>query len=221
MTNLSSPMPTKNQENIYYRLSNILSQSFGEHTRRWAEDEIKARKGDEIERLDEGELRREYDIPSGRMWYNSDDSGWDVFKGDDLHSRGTRALSIALRYRLKQYAILLLFIIVPVVVANIVWNFQWNSIGSCFNILGGIIVARGLFRTPTEIEKSASGTTLGSPIGDAAEKLVSAAETIDAIVGVLLLIIGFLIQYSVDTSLIQGLLLIVAIVAVWAYLNRR
>ena len=203
-------------ERILFGVSRRLSLFFGERTHQWAENEIEDRIGTDVRLVGIDELESEYDISNGAMYLNPSDDSIRVLKGDRTE-RGIRALSIALQYRIPAYTTLAIFTTVTVLAIGCVRGFNWNALGISYDVLGAAIVARGVFRTPVEIDNSASATQLSGPIGNAVEKLVSAVETVDGMIGTVLLSFGFIIQFATKEGLISGIVLITVIGVIWWY----
>lgn len=192
-------------------------------TRKWAKTKVEELVSD----WGEGDHSTD-DIPEDASWtpqpginpneYESDPE--DPFPSD-LTERGKVAVTLALHYRLKSYWL------VPVV-PFILWIFtkyrllhlSWANYGLVFDMFGAVIVARGILRRPREISRQNYDMAPTHQFGSPEDLLVTAAETVDGVIGVLLLLTGFTLQFIGGASLMSTGMVLLLVLMIWAGFSR-
>lgn len=201
-------------------IADLLSNFLSGGTRRWSDQKVE----ELLEEWGPGD-HDEDDIRAGAGWlvtdegYNPEESDQDPNDPfpSDPDMRGTLALTVALSHRIRRYWILL--IVFPAIyIGSSSWllEFGLSEYGLVFDMFGAVIVARGILRKPREVARNSVKTTPNHPYGSPEDLLVIAVETVDGIVGVLLLVIGFSLQILDGSSLMGLLTALLLIVSTWA-----
>ena len=152
-------------------------------------------------------------MSDGQTWYVPEGEVITILVGNQ-RERGLGALVLAAKHRLKQYWTILL---APAILYLITMDrgqvISLVSLGIYFDLFGAIIVVRGLYRTPAEIDFQSKSIFPKSPAGDPVEKLVTAVETIDSMFGSALLVCGFSLQlFSISGVLFTSAVLMLALI---------
>ena len=161
-------------------------------------------------------------MDSGNHSPSQDGTHWMVpgekiklFSGD-RRQRGLTAITIAMKYRFKQYWVILL---IPVAIYLITiargQAVSLRNIGIYFDLFGAIIVVRSLYRTPAEVDYQSKNIIPTSPAGNPEDKLVVAVETVDSMFGSTLLAAGFALQLFAVSSSYFTIAIIILVIIGW------
>ena len=189
-----------NKDGYLYRVLAVISgcilRFLSGATREWANDKV-----DElINSWGEGNHDTD-DIPEMALLMDPD-RGVEDYGSDpndpfpsDLNDRGTQAIVIALKHRIWEYkwvAILPAVFFISAYGLNIRLNLSFY--GLVFDVCGAVIVARGILRHPREVSMQAYIIGPIHEFGSPEDLLVHAAETVDGVIGVFILTLGFSFQ---------------------------
>ena len=182
-------------DRVLYILASWLSRFYSEATREWAERTVEELEGSAVKEVDPEDVDSESHSPSqGAVSWWAPGEKIKLFTGD-RRQRGLTAITLAMKYRLKQYWVILLipiaFYLITVARGQAV---SLRNIGIYFDLFGAIIVVRSLYRTPTEVDYQSKNIIPTSPAGNPEDKLVVAVETVDSMFGSTLLAGGFALQ---------------------------
>ena len=199
-----------------YLLASLLSRFYTEATREWAEKTVEELEGTAIEEVNpEKSHNRENPPPDGTVTFIPSDDKVKSFTGDK-RQRGLTAIVLAIKYRIKQYWIVLL---IPVILYLLTLDrgkiISLRNLGIYFDLFGAIIVVRGLYRTPTEIDYQSKNIIPNSPAGNPEDKLVVAVETVDSMFGSTLLVTGFALQLFAASGVLFSSAILLMILIVW------
>lgn len=199
-----------------YAIASLLSRFYSEATREWAEKTVEELEGNAVEEVDPEE------VGSGNHSPSQDGVHWMVpgekvklFSGD-RRQRGLTAITLAMKYRLKQYWVILL---IPVAIYLMTvargQAVSLRNIGIYFDLFGAIIIVRSLYRTPAEVDYQSKNIIPTSPAGNPEDKLVVAVETVDSMFGSTLLATGFALQLFAVSSSYFTLAVIIMVIIGW------
>ena len=97
---------------------------------------------------------------------------------------------------------------------------SWVSYGLVFDMFGAVIVSRGILRRPREVSRQNYDMGPTHPYSSPEELLIIAAETVDGVIGVFLLLIGFTFQFIGGATLMSAGIVIVLLVLIWGGISR-
>lgn len=204
-------------DQILYLIASLASQFYSESTRKWAKQTVENLEGNKVTEVTRREA--EENMPDEAALFiteaQEEDDLISVFAGDE-RQRGLTALVIATKYRMKQYWMIFL---IPVILYLLTAEFSQPispvNIGIYFDLFGAIIVVRGLYRTPTEIDYQSMTTVATRPLGRPEDRLVSAVETFDSMFGSMLLALGFALQLLAVSGILFTSAVLLLVLIVW------
>ena len=204
-------------DKILYALASLAARFYSEATREWAEKTVEELEGAAVKQVAPEEVEEEANAPShGAKTYMFPPEKEEIkLLAGDQRERGLTAIVLAMKYRLKQYWVILL---IPIVLYLITVDrgqiISLRNLGIYFDLFGAIIVVRSLYRTPTEIDHQSKSFIPTSPVGDPEDKLVVAVETVDSMFGSTLLATGFALQLlSASSALFTSAILLMVLIA--------
>ena len=214
-----------NRDRYWYRflmsLSGYLLHFLSGSTRDWAKEEV-----DElVSTWGEGEHDLS-DAPEGVFLASQPGTEPDGSDPEDpfpsnLTERGKVAVTLALNHRLKSYWLILVAPVTLLILTKCgLLRLSWASYGLVFDMFGAVIVARGILRRPREVSRQNYDMSPTHPYGSPEELLVTAAETVDGVIGVFLLLIGFTFQFIGGATLMSAGIVIVLLVLIWGSISR-
>lgn len=205
-------------DKILYWLAKGMVMFFGESTREWAVRTVEKLEGDVVFTGTKEEIQERTDTSlEGTAFVSTvgEDGELKVFSGDEK-KRGLTALVLALKYRLKQYWVIFLIpVILWLLASSFSLSIELGNYGLYFDVFGAIVVVRGLFRTPTEIDYQGMTPLATSPVGRPEDRLIAAVETVDGMFGASLLAFGFSLQLVARSNLSFTLAILFLVLVVW------
>ena len=208
-----------------YSVIAALTHFYSESTREWARKVVEQSVGKDIIEVHMGSMENHskdpfldgktatWSRPDRTKGANPEDALIPRLRGDRTE-RGLRALTIAFDYRCRQYSLIVIALTACALVIDCLLHpVSLGNFGIILDVLGATIVARGILRTPDDIDKSAmeEGILPSGQLGSVEDRLVLAAETIDAMLGTTLLATGFLLQF-LDSGFLATLFVFVVLV---------
>lgn len=211
-------------DKILYRIVGWVIKLYTESTQEWATQTVENLEGRKIKKTTLGETKEmanNNDL-NNIIFHLRDDDDDDIVKifAGDEHQTGLTAVVIALKYRLKQYwAVPLAPVIICLLAPS---EMTIANIGVYFDLFGAVIITRGLYRTPSEISAQSMMTApvephndTFNPLGDPVERLVLAVETVDSMIGSMLLVVGFSLQLLAKTGGIVTSAVLLLTIIIW------
>jgi|GEM_PF-4294096 len=204
-------------DKILYIIASLAARFYSESTREWAKQTVENLEGSIVSEMTrrEAEEKMSDEVALFITEAQEDDDLITVFAGDE-RQRGLTALVIATKHRMKQYwMIFLIPVILYLLTAEFGQPISLINIGIYFDLFGAIIVVRGLYRTPTEIDHQSMTTIATSPLGHPEDRLVSAVETFDSMFGSMLLALGFALQLLAVSGILFTTAVLLLVMIVW------
>ena len=206
-------------DSALYVIIRLVMRFFAESTREWAEKTVDKLEGDAVREVTIKEAEELDTIPDTMSYFVPDeDKEIKIFAGS-AEQRGLTALVLAFKYRMSQYWAI--FVIPAAVYLLLTYSggqtLTLMQIGIYFDLFGAVIVVRGLYRTPAEIDLEGAKSSMfaESPTGSPVDRLISAVETTDSVIGSSVLALGFALQLLAVSGLLFTISMILLILLVW------